>query len=180
MQHVSPSVLPRMSVEQYLEYERSQEIRHELVDGHLYAMTGASEMHERIAMNLAAALSVHLRGSPCRAYKGDLKIAVGDDHYYPDVFVTCGPDRPDGYSRDDPVLIVEVLSPNTQRHDRGDKLLAYRTLPTLKEYVLVSQDRVRVELRTADDGAVLALESPEDVLTLASVGFSMTLADLYA
>jgi len=176
---VPPNVLPRMSLARYLDYERSQDVRHEFVDGYLYAMTGASERHERIALNIAAALSVHLRGSSCRAFKGDLRIAVGEDHYYPDVFVTCGPERPDGYSRDDPVLIVEVLSTSTARHDRGDKRLAYETLPTLKEYVLVWQDRDRVEIRTVRDGEVRVLESREDELRLESVGFAMTLAELY-
>jgi len=120
VQLVSPDVLPRMTVDQYLEYEHSQEIRHELVDGYLYAMAGASESHEQIATNLLIAIGSHLRGSPCRAYKGDLKIAVGDDFYYPDVFVTCGPERPDGFSRSDPVLIIEGSSARrahpTNRH----------------------------------------------------------------
>lgn len=176
---VSPSVLPRMSVAEYLEYEHSQEIRHELVDGYLYAMGGASERHERLALNLAAALSVHLRGTSCRAFKGDLKIAVGEDHYYPDVFVACGLPNPDGYSRDDPVVVIEVLSPSTQRHDIGDKRLAYASLPTLKEYVLVWQDRERVEVRTIEDDSVRLLEAADDVLRLPSLDFSMTLADLY-
>ena len=177
--NVSPNALPRMSVEQYLEYEHSQEIRHEFVDGYLYAMTGASELHERICANLLAALVVHLRGSPCRAYEGDLKIAVGEDYYYPDVFVTCGPDRPKGYSRDDPTLIVEVLSTSTARNDRGDKRLAYESLPTLKEYVLVWQDRTRVEVRACETGVVRVHEADDDVLRLDSVGFETRVKELY-
>ena len=179
MQQPAPS-LPRMSVEEYLEFERVQPVRHELVDGYPYAMGGASEMHERIAANLLAALVVHLRGTPCRAYKGDLKIAVGEDHYYPDLFVTCGPDRPEGYSRSDPVLVVEVLSTSSARTDRGEKRLAYERLPTLEEYVLVSQDRTRVEVRTVAEGEVRTLESADDVLELDSIGFSCPVAELYA
>ena len=178
--HQSAQSLPRMSVEEYLEFERTQTVRHELVDGHPYAMGGASEMHERIAANLLAALVVHLRGTSCRAYKGDLKISVGEDHYYPDVFVTCGPDRPEGYSRDDPVLVVEVLSTSTARTDRGEKRLACERLPTLKEYVLVSQDRTRVEVRTVADGTVRTLESEDDVLRLDSIGFACAVAEIYA
>jgi len=180
VQLVSPDVLPRMTVDQYLEYEHSQEIRHELVDGYLYAMAGASERHEQIATNLLIAIGSHLRGSPCRAYKGDLKIAVGDDFYYPDVFVTCGPERPDGFSRSDPVLIIEVLSPTTARNDRGDKRLAYASLETLKEYVLVSQDQVRVELIRPTGIAHPVLESTQDTLMLESIACSIGLSEIYA
>lgn len=176
---VSPNVLPRMSVDEYLAYEHSQDVRHEFVDGYLYAMIGASERHERIAANLLAALVVHLRGSSCRAYKGDLKIVGGEDHYYPDVFVTCGPERPDGYSRDDPTVVVEVLSPSTARNDRGDKRLAYESLATLRDYVLVWQDRTRVEVRVRGDDAPRVLESPEDVLRLESIEFECRVAELY-
>ena len=109
---ISPEILPRMSAGQYLDYEQTQEIRHELVDGYLYAMVGASDRHEEIAMNLAAALSLHLRGGPCRVYKSDLKLRIGDDFYYPDIFVRCGTERGDPYFKTDPVLIVEVLSPD--------------------------------------------------------------------
>jgi len=120
----SPESLPRLGPEAYLEYEREQSLRHELVDGYLYAMTGSSDRHEEIALNLAAALRVHLKGTPCRAYKGDLKLRVADDFYYPDVFVRCGEDRGDAYFKTDPVLIAEGLSPSAPRYDRGDKRLA--------------------------------------------------------
>jgi Uma2 family endonuclease len=121
----SPESLPRMTPDQYLHYETEQPIRHELVDGYLYAMTGANDRHEEIALNLASALQVHLRGTGCRAYKGDLKIRVADDFYYPDIFVRCNEQRHDPYFKTDPLLIIEVLSPSTQRYDRGDERLAY-------------------------------------------------------
>lgn len=175
----SPEALPRMTPEAYLAYEHDQSIRHELVDGYLYAMTGASDRHEEIALNLAAALRVHLRGSPCRVYKGDLKIRVADDFYYPDVFVRCSPERGDPYFKTDPVLIAEVLSPGTQRYDRGDKRLAYFSLPTLREYVLIAQDRMRVEI-IRRDREVEALDRSDQTLCLESVGFSLPLAELYA
>ena len=177
--HVSPEALPRMTPDDYLAHEHGQEVRHELVDGYLYAMTGASDRHEEIALNLASALRIHLRGGPCRAYKGDLKIRAADDFYYPDVFVRCGEERGDPYFKTDPVVIAEVLSPSTQRHDRGDKRLAYRRLPTLREYVLIAQDRPRVELLRRGEEAPTVLERPSDVLVLDSLGFSMTLAELY-
>ena len=178
---VSPDTLPRMTPEEYLAYEHSQEIRHELVDGYLYAMTGASRRHEEIALNLAAALHAHLRGKPCRAYKGDLKIRVGADFHYPDVFVRCGEPAADGdpYAASDPVLVAEVLSPSTQRYDRGDKRLACWSLPSMREYVLIAQDRRHVEVTRLGEPESIVLTRDEDSLTLDSIGFSMALADLY-
>ena len=176
---LSPEALPRMTPEAYLAYEREQPVKHELVDGYLYAMTGASDRHEEIALNLAAALQVHLHGSPCRVYKGDLKLRVADDFFYPDVFVRCNRERGDPYFKTDPVLIAEVLSPATQRYDRGDKRLAYFTLPTLREYLLIAQDRMQVEILRRDR-EVERLDRPEQVLRLASVGFELALKALYA
>jgi Uma2 family endonuclease len=175
----SPESLPRLDPEAYLAYEREQPLRHELVDGYLYAMTGSSDRHEEIALNLAAALRNHLRGSACRVYKGDLKLRVGDDFYYPDVFVRCGGERGDPYFKTDPVLVAEILSPGTQRYDRGDKRLAYGSLPSLGEYVLISQDRMLVEVFVTGQPGPLRLTDPADRLVLASVDFSMSLAELY-
>ncbi|MGA7979803.1 MAG: Uma2 family endonuclease [Chromatiaceae bacterium] len=176
----SPEALPRMPPEQYLAYEQEQPIRHELVDGYLYAMTGATDRHEEIALNLAAMLRSQLRGSPCRVYKGDLKIRVTDDFYYPDVFVRCGGERGDPYFKTDPVVIAEILSPATQRYDRGDKRLAYFSLPTLQEYVLIAQDRMQVEVyrRNAPEPPE-RLHRPTDVLRLESVDCSFALSELY-
>jgi Uma2 family endonuclease len=177
---IPPEVLPRMTPEEYLAYEKDQQIRHELVDGYLCAMTGASDRHEEIALNLAAALRMQLRGTLCRAYKGDLKIRVADDFYYTDVFVRCSEERGDPYFKTDPVMVAEVLSPGTQRYDRGDKRLAYFCLPTLQEYVLIAQDRMRVDVyRRQGAENSERLEQTSDVLTLESVNFIITLGELY-
>jgi len=143
---IAAASLPRMSVTDYLAFERESEIRHELVDGYLYAMTGASDRHEEIAANLLAALHQHLQESGCRVYGSNLKIRVGDDFLYPDLFVRCTTERGDSYFKTDPKLVIEVLSPNTQRYDRGDKRLAYQSLPSLQEYVLVAQDEPSIEI----------------------------------
>ena len=177
----SPETLPRMRPEEYLEYECNQSIRHELVDGYLYAMTGASDRHEEIALNLAAALRMHLRDTPCRVYKGDLKIRIADDFYYADVFVRCEAHRRDPYFKTDPVLIAEVLSPSTQRYDRGDKRLAYQSLPTLREYILIAQDHMAVEVyRSEQPNIAEKLDQPDEILRLASVDFAIELRELYA
>lgn len=177
----SPEALPRMLPAEYLNYEYSQSIRHELVDGYLYAMTGASDRHEEIALNLAAALRMHLRDTPCRVYKGDLKLRVADNFYYADVFVRCNEKRGDPYFKTDPLLVAEVLSPSTQRYDRGDKRLAYQSLPALREYVLISQEEMSVEIyRREQTGISEKINKPDDILRLQSVDFEIALRELYA
>jgi Uma2 family endonuclease len=179
---IATQTLPRLSVAEYLAYERESDCRHELVDGYLYAMTGASDRHEEIVANLMAALHAHLRPSGCRVYGGNLKIRAGDDFLYPDLFVRCAQERGDPYFKTDPLLVIEVLSPNTQRYDRGDKRLAYQSLPSLKEYVLAAQDSPRIEIfsRTETGWDHRLYASLDDALSLPSIGFSSPLGEVYA
>jgi len=109
---IAAESLPRMSVSDYLAFEQDSEIRHELVDGYLYAMTGASDRHEEIVANLLAALHQHVQGTGCRVYGSNLKIRVGDDFLYPDLFVRCAKERGDSYFKTDPRLVIKVLSPD--------------------------------------------------------------------
>lgn len=179
---IAAESLPRMSVSDFLAFERESEIRHELVDGYLYAMTGASDRHEEIAANLLSAVHQHLQGSGCRVYGSNLKIRVGDDFLYPDLFVRCATERGDSYFKTDPKLVIEVLSPNTQRYDRGDKRLAYQSLPSLQEYVLVAQDEPSVEIfRRADNGWKSVIHRGTDAaIALRSIGLEIRLARIYA
>lgn len=179
---IATQTLPRLSVEEYLDHERESDCRHELVGGYLYAMTGASDRHEEIAANLLAALHRHLRPGGCRVYGANLKIRVGDDFLYPDLFVRCAEERGDPYFKTDPLLVIEVLSPNTQRYDKGDKRLAYQSLPSLQEYVLVTQDTPRVEVlaRTEAGWERRLYESLDATLTLSSIGLDLPLSEIYA
>lgn len=179
MQLIPAESLPRMSVEEYLGYEQQSDIRHELVDGYLYAMTGASDRHEEIAGNLFAALHAHLRGTPCRVYSSNLKIRVGNNFYYPDIFVRCESSRGDPYFKTDPVLIVEVLSPTTQRYDRGDKRLAYQQLATVREYIVISQDEVKIEVYRRETAWQTEILNENDQLQLCSVDFICPVHQLY-
>ena len=146
---------PWISPEEYLEGEKLSQVRHEYVDGCVYAMAGASTAHNTIAGNLFAVIRLHLRGTPCRAYISDMKarIEARSIFYYPDLFVTRDPqDREtDDYKRF-PRLIVEVLSSTTASIDRGAKLRDYQSLGSLDEYVLVSQDEPRIESYRRRDG----------------------------
>jgi Uma2 family endonuclease len=179
---IATQTLPRLSVEKYLAYERESDCRHALVGGFLDAMTCVSDRHEEIAANLLAALHRHLRPSGCRVYGANLKIRVGDDFLYPDLFVRCGQERGDPYFKTDPLLVIEVLSPNTQRNDRGDKRLAYQSLPSLQEYVLVSQEAPRIEVlaRTEAGWETRLYESLDATLTLSSIRLDLPLSEIYA
>lgn len=123
-----------------------------------------------------------MRPSGCRLYGANLEIRVGDDFLYPDLFVRCSRERGDPYFKTDPVLVIEVLAPNTQRYDRGDKRLAYQSLPSLRDYVLVAQDQPRIEVfqRTDAGWETHIHASLDDVLSLSSIGFSVPLTEVYA
>jgi Uma2 family endonuclease len=178
--------LPRenfgLSVAEYLEGERDGEVRHEYVSGQAYAMAGASARHNRIAGNIFARLNEHLDGKECEPFISDMKIRVAPElFYYPDVVVTCDAPGGDPYYRTEPRLIVEVLSPTTERADRHEKLSAYKNCPAVQEYALVSQDRMMVELhrRSGDDWQTEIFTEPEEDCAFTSVGLTLGLADIY-
>ncbi|MBK1692962.1 Uma2 family endonuclease [Ectothiorhodospira mobilis] len=140
-----------LSVEAYLEGEKDGEVRHEYVAGQVYAMTGASARHNLITGALFASLRPHARERGCQLFVNDMKVHVrqaGEDaFYYPDLLLTCDPHDRATYYRERPCLIVEVLSEGTERIDRREKLFAYTgSLPSLREYLLVAQDRRQVDL----------------------------------
>lgn len=172
-----------LDVEAYLAGEETSEMRHEYVGGEIYAMVGGSDKHNLIAGNLFAALHGHLRGSPCQIFQFDMKVRLyvaGEQmFYYPDVFVSCRVDDRAAYWREQPCLIIEVLSETTARIDRREKLLAYREITTLEDYLLVEQHAIRLTLhRRAADWRAVEL-GPEDTLRLASVAFEMPVMHIY-
>ena len=160
---------------EYLALEARSPVRHEYIAGEVFAMTGASIRHNIIAGNLYTALRTHLRGTPCRALMEGFKLYLKKErsYFYPDVMVTCEPRLLELDAQvqvvDSPMLIVEVLSPSTEGIDRREKLRAYRTLPSLKEYALVSQDECKVELhrRRGDIGWDIITFEPGDMVELA-------------
>ncbi|MBK1653987.1 Uma2 family endonuclease [Allochromatium vinosum] len=157
----------RLSVEDYLASEDGADIRHEYIDGELYAMSGASRQHVIITLNMVAHLRPLLRGTPCQLFANDLKlrlkIAEQDIFYYPDLILACDPDDRETYYCPRPCLLIEVLSDSTARIDRREKLLAYQTLPSLMEYLLVDQHQRRVDVYRRAQGWAL------DVLTEGAV-----------
>lgn len=172
-----------ISVTDYLTYERQSPIRHEYVDGQMYAMAGASDRHNRLALNLAARLNDWLDGGPCEAFISDMQVQVAPTvYYYPDVVVTCDPLDNAPYMRSRPCLLIEVVSPSTARIDRHEKLTAYCRMPSVQEYVLVQQDRMLIEVyRRQPTGQWLheTYEQPEDVVPLTSVGLTIRVQEVY-
>jgi Uma2 family endonuclease len=172
-----------LSVDEYLASERDNPVRHEYVQGQLYAMAGASDRHNRIALNIASRFNDHLANNHCEAFMVDIKIKVAEDlFYYPDVVVTCDTPGGDLYFRTEPRLIIEVMSPSTARTDRHEKLTAYRHLSSLQEYVLVAQDEIMIEIhRRGDDGPWEReiLNQPEEIVYFSSIDLSLSVGDIY-
>ncbi len=176
-----------VSPEEYLAVERESETKSEYFEGVVYAMTGASLRHIQIVSNLTTELTTQFRARPCRALPNEMKVRLPDSHkfFYPDMTVVCGKPLFHDERTDiilNPVLVIEVLSPSTEAFDRGAKFQAYQTLDSLKEYVLVAQDKPVVEqfVRQADGKwtyvAVIGLESS---LLLPSVECTLNLSAVY-
>lgn len=142
-----PAQVAFVSVEAYLQGELASEIRHEYIAGQVYAMAGAGEKHNRLAGNVFYHLRSAARGGPCGVFISDMKVRVeqNDAFYYPDVMLTCDPQDTESLHKSHPCVIVEVLSPATELTDRREKLAAYRTLKSLRYYLLVAQDKKKIE-----------------------------------
>lgn len=173
-----------VSVEEYLDGELVAEVKHEYVNGRVYAMVGTSVVHNTVTLNLAVALRTAPKEPGCSVYVADVKARISTDDedrfFYPDVMVACDDDEQDAYYRERPCLVVEVLSPSTERRDRADKFFAYRKLPSLQEYVLVAQDTQRVEVYRRDTQWELEIYGEGEQFELSCAGGAIAVADVYA
>jgi Uma2 family endonuclease len=167
-----------MSEEEYLRTEVEREIKHEYIDGHLYAMAGVKKNHQRITVNLLSAFRIFLNGKPCEPFASDVKLKVGSRFFYPDVMVVCEDNKQDYYT-ESPVNIVEVLSKSTRRMDETVKKWAYQNIPTLQEYVLIEQDFVDVEVCRRSQGWVSNHYFLGDTVHFEAIGLEMSVADIY-
>ena len=169
-------------VEAYLEGETLTDIKHEYLDGEVVAMGGASARHGLVAGAFYGALLPHARRKGCQLFIADMKVRVehtGQTYfYYPDLVLACAPDDRETYYRRSPCLLVEVLSPSTERIDRREKLFAYQTIPSLREYVLVDPDKRWVEVYRF--GETVRHETfTEGGFWLDCLGAEITLDDVY-
>lgn len=172
--------------EEYLALERASTGKHELRHGEPVSMAGASEEHNLLVGNIVTALNLALRRKPCRVYPSDMrvKIAATGEYTYPDVSVTCSERRFEDQHGDtllNPEVIFEVLSGSTELHDRGKKFEAYRKLPSLREYVLVSQDEPLVEQYTRQEDGAWSLREHRagGRLWLEAIGCEIAVDEMY-
>ncbi|MDB9317081.1 Uma2 family endonuclease [Nodularia spumigena] len=173
-----------MSPQEYLEWEETQEVKYEYINGEVFAMTGGTIPHTTIALNLAAALKGHLRGGKCRAFMADAKLGVSENgpFHYPDVMVSCHPrDKKAIKFIQYPCLIVEVLSPGTEAYDRGGKFTQYRRIATLQEYVLIDAQKMSLDCFRLNDRGLWELHpyAEGDEVHLSSVDFRFPLSLVY-
>ena len=176
-----------MSYAEYLAAEAVSDVRHEFLGGEVWAMAGGTPEHAALAASMIGELRAALRGKPCRTYSADLRIRVPETGLstYPDVAVVCGElvtAADDEHAAVNPVVLVEVLSETTEGYDRGAKAAHYRRIPSLREYVLVSQAEPRIEVqRRTDSGRWEILDArPGESIELTSLGISLDVTAVYA
>lgn len=181
------AVAMKVSVEEYLELERTCQVRHEYLDGELREMPGGNDKHSLLKVNVVTALRVALRSKPCTLYNSDLKIKLPKPklYTYPDASVVVGESSLESSKNDsllNPRVIVEVLSKSTESYDRGDKFEHYQTVESFTDYLLVSQTSYRVEhyLRQTDDTWLLKIyRGLEAKVVITSTECELFLADIY-
>ena len=184
---MSAQTLHPMSESDYLTFERASTLKHEYYRGQIYAMTGAKEAHNVIAGNTIATLHGQVRYKPCRIYPSDMRVKVLETglNTYPDITIICGQPHFTDQTRDtvtNPIVIIEILSPSTERYDRGLKFQNYRTVSTLMDYILIAQNQAHVEHYARQETGRWELQearSKDTSLTITSVEFILRLEDIY-
>jgi Uma2 family endonuclease len=183
---VSPARHHRFSYAEYLEREQATGLKHEWLDGQIFAMAGGSPEHARLIGEVVFALRSLTGTGPCRVFSSELKLRVRATGLatYPDVAVVCGPlelDAEDRHAVTNPTLIVEVLSPSTEAYDRGEKWSHYRRMPSLQAYILVDQIKPRLEMyERTPDGFLNHIADAGQELVLRALGGSIRVDGIYA
>jgi Uma2 family endonuclease len=185
MSGTSPLIEHYITEQEYLEGEKRSELRHEYIQGEVYAMAGSSRRHNRIAGNLYIAFSTASHNTACEVFSSDLKVRIDSrkSYYYPDVLVTYDTDdNQDEYYIDKPCLIVEVLSKSTQQKDYREKLLAYQTISSLENYLIIAQDKCHIDLfyrEKQGDWWIQTFKAMEDIITLSCPQCEISLTEIY-
>jgi Uma2 family endonuclease len=185
---MSQEIKAFISPQDYLRLERAAESKSEYLNGEIFAMTGASRNHNLITTNISSALNQQLRGRPCEVYAVDMRVKVIANglYTYPDVVVVCGEPQFEDDDLDtllNPTVLIEVLSPSTERYDRIAKSSYYRTIESLAEHLLVAQHQARLEqyVRQPDgQWSLLEYVTLDGIVQLNSIGCSLNLRDIYS
>lgn len=170
--------LQKMTLVDFLAWEEHQPERHEFFRGETFAMVGETARHNRVVLNLASSIGDHLDGTKCQVFAENMKVLIADGVLYPDVMVTCGKAEAGAEQTvANPKLIVEVLSPGPNGYDKRDKFILYRTLASLREYVLIDPTKRQVEVFTLAAGGAwqLTYQTAAGVLSLASIGCNLSM-----
>lgn len=175
---------PKLTPEEYFVWEEKQLLRHEYLNGEIYAMGGGTQNHGRIASNIIFIVKSHLRGGGCQVGNSDCRVNIleTNDYVYPDVSVTCNDsDRTATQAIQYPCLIVEVLSPSTANYDRGDKFRLYRRNPSLQDYVLVDAEKIAIDLYRKNDRGNWEIFNYQagDNIELRSIDLSFPIESVY-
>jgi Uma2 family endonuclease len=176
-----------ISPEEYLAIEREAFEKHEYYKGEVFAMSGASLRHNDITSNVFGALVVFLKGKNCKAYGSDLRIHIPENslYTYPDISIVCGkPETTDSFMDNitNPSVIIKILSKSTMNYDRGTKFNLYRSIPTLKEYVLIDSNSIMVEIysRLNDNSWILKeYQHLSDSIYISPIDLTLLLKDIY-
>ncbi|WP_036254719.1 Uma2 family endonuclease [Methylobacter sp. BBA5.1] len=168
-----------VSEQDYLQGELISDVKHELINGHVYAMAGASANHERIAGNIYRKFGNHLDGSACEPFGSDMKVKVGSNFFYPDVSVDCHFDESQPYYTESPIIIVEVLSKATRKTDETVKLLSYINIPSLQEYVLIEQDYADIQIIRRREAWLPRHYFLGDEITFESINLTLPVEEIY-
>ena len=175
-----------LTPEEYLTWERKQPFKNEYHNGQIIAMSGASRSHNRITVDITIQLGNQLMDRACEVFASEMRVRTSPEisYLYPDVIVVCGEPRFEDDTFDtllNPIVVIEVLSPSTAAYNRGEKFESYKQLASLQEYILISQDRVRVEhyCRRETQWNRNTLEHLEDILSLASIECEVPLRAIY-
>ncbi|MFT4926051.1 MAG: Uma2 family endonuclease [Phenylobacterium sp.] len=166
--------------QEYLDGEMISDIKHEFIDGQVYAMTGTSDDHNRISVNVLSELRQQLKGQLCEPFIADMMLKTDENIFYPDVMVICQPDEADTkLVKHSPTVIVEVLSPSTRRTDVTIKKSAYLSLPSLQEYVVIEQDKCEIQVFRRSNNWVSAYYFLGDEIVFESIGVSLPVEEIY-
>lgn len=174
----------KFTPEEYFQWEEAQTLRHEYLGGEVYAMSGGTINHSKIAGNFTFILKAHLRGGGCQVLTSDARVRIvgSNDYVYPDVSVTCDErDRATNQYITYPCVVIEVLSASTANYDRGDKFRLYRRNSRLQEYLLVDAEKVAIDMyrhNGADNWEIVNYQVG-DTITLPSIGLSCAIESVY-
>lgn len=171
-----------MSFDRYIEWEKHQERKHELVDGAITLMAGGTAAHNAISANLIIALGVRLRGKPCRPYGSDMKVLIPHGNVrYPDVTVDCGKPKPNDLWAAEPRVIMEVLSPSTEWFDQTRKLEEYQSIPSVAHVAFLSQNRPfgRVWTRTGGEWTSADADGLQSAFAFPAIDADLPLSEVY-